>query len=81
MLNHLPNNLSSSFSNEWEEYYYSRVRNLTCSVCKAKFDLSVLFMSTCGHFYCCIWAEPLECSECMAIIEKGDVPAIFMRPV
>ena len=47
-------------------------------------------MSTCGHFYCSICAsyllqkersEPLECTECSAIIETGDLPVIFMRPV
>ena len=47
-------------------------------------------MSTCGYFYCCICAsyllqkeraDPLQCSACMAIIETGDLPAIFMRPV
>ena len=90
MLDHLPSDIDSSFSNGWGEYYYDRVRNLTCSACKAQFDLSVLFMSTCKHFYCCIYAsyllqkeraDPLECSECMAIIEAGDLPAAFMRPV
>ena len=27
MLNHLPSDVESSFSNKWEEYYYKRVRN------------------------------------------------------
>ena len=90
MPDHLPNDVDSSFSNEWEEYYYTRVRNLTGSSCKAKFELSIMFMSTCGHFYCSICAlyllqkersEPLECTECLAIIETGDLPAIFMCPV
>ena len=65
-------------------------RNVTCSSCKVKFELRVLFMSNCGHFYCTICAaymiqkerrEPLECCECLQIIETGDLPAIFMRPV
>ena len=41
MLDHLPSDVDSSFSNEWENYYYDRVRNLPCSACKAHFDLSV----------------------------------------
>ena len=64
--------------------------NFTCSACKAKCDLSVLFMSTCWHFYSCICAscllqkeraEPVECTECMGIIEIDDLPLIFMKPV
>ena len=90
MLDHLPNDVDSSLCNEWEEYYYEKVRNVICPSCKVKFELRVLFMSNCGHFYCTICAaymiqkertEPLECCECLQIIETGDLPAIFMRPV
>ena len=90
MLNRLPNDIDSSLSNEWEEYYYARARDMTCSSCVAKFELSLLFITTCGHFYCTVCAayllqkerkEPLECTACLAVIETGDLPAIFMRPV
>ena len=90
MLNHLPNEVDLSLFNEWEEYYYQRARNISCSSCKIKFELGVMFMSTCGHFYCSICTayliqkertEPLECSECMQTIETGEIPVIFMRPV
>ena len=90
MLDHLPNDIDASLSNEWEAYYYEKARKLLCSSCKVNFELSLLFMTTCGHFYCTICAasmnqkertEVLECCECMAVIETGDLPAIFMRPV
>ena len=34
MLTHLPNDMDLSLCNEWEEYYYQRVRNITYSSCK-----------------------------------------------
>ena len=30
MLDHLPNDVDSSLCNEWEDYYYKKVRNVTC---------------------------------------------------
>ena len=90
MLDHLPNDVDLYLCNEWEEYYYQRARNITCSSCKIKFELGVMFMSTCVHFYCSICAahaiqkertEPLECSGCIQTIETGELPVIFMHPV
>ena len=88
MLNHLPNYVDSSLCNECNEYYYERARNICCSFYKVKFELTVVFMSTCGQFYCSICAsylvqkertEPLEGTECMQTIETGELPVIPTR--
>ena len=90
MLNHLPNDIDLSLCNEWETYYYEKARNASCCSCNINFEISVLFITICGHLYCTICAaflrqkersEALECTSCMAVIETGDSPVIFMRPL
>ena len=89
MLDRLPNHLDLSFSTNWEEYYYQRMKDMYCS-CKLKFEIDLLFMTKCGHFFCTICTtfmqnkereEPLKCTECFEVIENTELPLIFMRPV
>ena len=39
-----------SFSSDWEEYYYQRVKDMYCSSCKLKFGIDVMFMMKCGYY-------------------------------
>ena len=56
MLDRLPNHLHMSFSTEWEEYFYQRMKDMYCSSCKLKIDIHLLFMTKCGHFFCTLSA-------------------------